>query len=190
MTTPYVTSLTRIALAEYSAYAGHHETDAVLSARIRQYWQEIGQTFPGVETPWSGAFISWCVRSAGTTAAEFKVSARHSAYVHWAIANADAGTGLFQGVAFDAAPPALGDLIQWNRGGGKFDFVHARNSKTYISHVAVVVANGQDSHGAYVLTIGGNESDSVGRTRVPLNADGRILQRARSPFICLIRTLN
>lgn len=189
MITPYVKSLTRVALAEYAAYAGHKETDDVLRARIRQYWEEIGKTFPGVETPWSGAFISWCVRTAGADASEFKVAVGHAAYVHWAIAQADAGTGLFQGVAFDAAPPALGDLVQWNRGGGTFDFAYARAHKSYNSHVAIVVSLGQDSHGAFALTVGGNESDSVGRTRVPLDAAGRIIQRAQSPFMCLIRTL-
>lgn len=187
MATSFVKTLTRIALAEFAAYSEHTETDDVLGPRIRRYWEDIGKTFPGVDIAWSGAFVSWCIWTAG--ARDFPVSGRHGDYVRWAIANADASAGLFQGMAFDAVAPALGDLIQWNRPGGSLDFAYARTHKAYASHVAIVVGLAQDQHGPHALTIGGNESDSVGRTRVPLNTEGHIIQRQKRPFMTLIRTL-
>ena len=189
MATPYAASLTSIALAEFHTYSGHTEDDAPLGERIRQYWQEIALPFPGVETPWSGAFVSWCVRRAGASPQEFRASARHGDYVQWAIGNADSSTGVFHGTPFNSAAVALGDLIQWNRGGGTLDFAHARANNAYASHVAIVVSLGQDPNGPHALTVGGNESDRVRRSRVPLGADGRIVQRQRNPYITLIRTL-
>ncbi len=134
------------------------------------------------------SFAGACERP-GATKDEFLFHPRHAVFVHWAIANEKAGTGLFRAVRYDAAPPEVGDLVHWNQPGGTFDFPHATTEDSYPSHSAIVVALGQDDDGRFAMTIGGNENDSVGRTRVRLNIAGSIVQRANSPFISLVRTL-
>ena len=57
------------------------------------------------------------------------------------------------------------------------------------SHSAIVVEEGQDNNGRYVLTVGGNEGDSVGLKRVALSAEGLIRQRDENPYISVIQNL-
>jgi hypothetical protein len=47
----------------------------------------------------------------------------------------------------------------------------------------------KDSNGKYVLTIGGNESDSVRIKEVRLDTNGKIKNRQNNPFILIIETL-
>lgn len=161
------------------------ENDEPLSSQIKKYWQAVGQPFPGVEVPWSAVFISFCVKSAGATAAEFEFAAAHSVFVHKAINH----PGAFRGVKIDAESVRVGDIIQNNRGGSHHDFEFAKTHPTYISHSAIVVARGEDHRGKFALTIGGNESDSIRRVRVQLDDDGTIRQRVNSPFICLLKNV-
>ena len=52
-----------------------------------------------------------------------------------------------------------------------------------------MVENGNDETGPYALTIGGNESDSVGHKIVRLDANGFIVQRLTNPYICVVQDL-
>ena len=189
MPTAYAKKLSATAQGQYDKYRLQHEHDAQLSAQIKKYWEALGLGFPGVNTPWSAVFVSWCVLTAGAASGEFKFSQRHSEFVHWAIKNAEAGTGLFRSFEITAYAPQLGDIIQNNRDGNHFDFAFAKANKSYASHSAVVVETGEDPLGKYALTIGGNEGDSVGRKLVRLKTNGLIKQRANSPFICVIQNL-
>ena len=102
-------------------------------------------------------FVSSCVKKAGATATEFAFAASHSVFVHQAIKNAASGTGVFRGIDVTTAKPAVGDIIQNNRGGSKFDFAFAKANTDYPSHSAIVVEIGADTLGPFALTIGGNE---------------------------------
>ena len=144
--------------------------------------------FPGVVTPWSAVFVSWCIKQAGAAPGEFKFSPQHSIFVYWAIANAEAQRGLFRAFPISECAPSIGDIIHNNRDGNSFDFAYASSHADYSSHSAVVVDTGHDATGRFATTIGGNESDSVRRKRVPLDGNGLIVQRAQSPYICIIQT--
>lgn len=189
MPTTYAKKLASAAQTQYDNYHLQHEHDTPLAAQIKKYWQGIGLTFPGVDTPWSAVFISWCISNAGASSDEFKFAAAHSIFVHWAIKNAVASTGLFRGFDIAAYAPQLGDLIQHNRDGQHFDFAFAKVNRQYTSHAAIVVEIGEDPQGKYALTIGGNEGNSVGRKLVRLRANGLVKQRENSPFICVIQNL-
>ncbi len=113
----------------------------------------------------------------------------HSRFVHQAIQNGLSNIGVFQAFDISTAAPQVGDIIQNNRLGNKFDFSFARTHQAYASHSAIVVMGGQDEGGNFVMTIGGNEGDTVGRKRVQLSAPGLIKQRTSSPYICVIKNL-
>ena len=112
--------------------------------------------------PWSAVFVSWCVKEAGSTAAQFLFSPQHSQFVNAAIANAKAGTGVFMGRDVGQYAPKIGDILQSNRGHGAYTFQYAATHRSYPSHSAIVMEVGVDNKGNYLRTIGGNESDSVG----------------------------
>jgi hypothetical protein len=189
MPTTYTKKLAAVAQTQYDKYHWLHEHDAQLAAQIKKYWQDLNLGFPGIETPWSAVFVSWCVRNAGATTDEFKAAAAHSLFVNWAIKNAATGAGLFRGFDIAEYAPQLGDIIQHNRNGNHFDFAFAKANKNYVSHSAIVVETGEDPQGKYALTIGGNEGDSVGRKLVRLKANGLVKQRENSPFICVVQNL-
>jgi hypothetical protein len=177
------------AVGEYDAYHFNSENDPPLTRRIEEYWKELGLNFSGVNVPWSAVFVSWCIKKSGATAAEFKFSPEHSVFVHWAIQNMQAHSGLFRAHHISEIPPSVGDLIHNNRDGTNYDFAFAASHSDYPSHSAIVVATGHDANGRFAATVGGNESDSIRQKRVALDDDGFIIQRANNPFICVIQNL-
>jgi len=176
------------AQGQYDQFRTFSEADPPLASQIRRYWTDLGFSFPGVATPWSAVFVSWCIRSAGATKREFRFSAQHSRFVHWAIQNAETNRGGFRGFPITDCVPTIGDIIQHNRGGTRHDFALAASHDDYPSHSAIVVEEGRDAKGRFVITIGGNESDAIRRKRVSLSPDGLILQREIDPYICVVQS--
>ncbi|MFT8243767.1 DUF2272 domain-containing protein [Roseomonas sp. BN140053] len=189
MLSDFEAKLVGVAEGEFRSFNGIHEADEPLASRIPLYWEAVGQPFPGVDTPWSAVFVSWCLKQAGAKTSEFLFAAAHSRFVHWAINNAETNRGLFRAFPFREVSPAVGDLVQWNQPGNTFDFAHAEAHAQYPSHSAIVVATGQDASGRFVQTIGGNEGDSVRRTRIQLDHTGLIAERKRQSFISVVQTL-
>jgi lysozyme family protein len=189
--TPYVAKLVATAKGEYQAFHTITETDEPLRSRIDTYCNGIGIAPPTDISafPWSATFVSWCVKTAGATAAEFRFSAAHAVFVKAAIANADAQTGVFRARPINSYAPRTGDLIHRNRSGGTVTYAQARVSSDYVSHSAIVVELGEDQLGRYAITIGGNESDSIRRTRVQLDGTGLVRQSDANPFICIVQDL-
>lgn len=188
MSTPFQRRLASIAQQQYERFGLLRETQSPLREQIRRYWTDSGWAFPGVETAWSAAFVSWCVRQAGATAAQFKFSPRHAEFVRQAIANADAATGVFQGREPGTYAPKLGDILQNNRVQPWRNFAYARTHGNYASHSAIVIEVGSDTRGRYLRTVGGNESDAVGLKEVRLDVKGRV-KNADGLYICVIETL-
>lgn len=188
MATTFQKKLASIAQGQYDRFHLLRENQEPLSSQIKAYWRGIGLAFPGVDVPWSAVFVSWCVKNAGATAAQFRFSAAHSQFVHAAIANAEAGKGVFHGRRPGEYAPKVGDLLQNNRGGKRLDFDFARTHRSYASHSAVVVEVGTDTRGRYLRTIGGNESDSVGLKEVRLTSKG-LVRNDGGLYIAVVETL-
>jgi len=191
MPSSYASKIASLAEAEYTKYHVYKETDSELAKRIKQYWVGIGLAFPGVSTAWSAVFVSFFVKSAGASATEFTLSARHSEFVYQAANNAANGVGVFRAHPISFYAPKIGDIIHNNRGGNSFDYAYAAAHSSYESHSAIVVEEGTDGSGRYVRTVGGNESDSVGDRVVRLTPSGFVKQPASYPkyYISIIQTL-
>jgi hypothetical protein len=187
--TPFQQNLVDVARGERDRFSGVHETHPDLHRRIDQYWRAAGAAPPADPTaePWSAVFISWCVKTAGATAAEFKFATAHSQFVHAAIANADNNRGVFRGRRITEYAPKPGDIIQNNRA-GNFSFDHARNHASYKSHSAIVVEVRPIEGVPHAITVGGNEDDTVGEKQVRLEPSGLIRQNGNR-FICVIENL-
>ncbi len=174
---------------QYDDYHHYTESDTVLRDQIRHYWEDIGFTFPGVSTAWSAVFVSWCMREGSAVDNGFKASSAHSRFVFKAIQDKRNGVGLFHGYRITDYAPHPGDIIHNNRNGQTLTYDFAAAHEAYESHSAIVVEVGSDADGNYALTIGGNESDSVGLKRVALDTGGLVRQRSSNPYIAVIRTL-
>ena len=188
----YVGKLIQIAQDEFEKFHELDENEEPLRSRIDDYCRAIDVAPPHniSDFAWSATFVSFCIKEAGATAAEFKFSVAHAVFVQQAIANADHGTGVFRARRIEEHAPQLGDIIQNNRGGGTVDYDEARQRHDYNSHSAIVVDFTTNSHGAkFAVTIGGNESDSIRRKLVPLTDDGFVQQRDSNPYICVIEDL-
>ena len=192
MPTPsaFAKKLATIAQEQHTKFQFTNEADPLLCKQIKKWTQDIGFPFEScTAVPWSAVFVSWCVKEAGATKPEFKFAMAHSVFVNQAIKNAVSNVGVFRGREITAHAPNVGDIIQYNRGGNSFDFAFAKTHANYISHSVIVVEIGQDVQGGFAFCIGGNESDSVRRSVVRLDAQGFIKQRTGNPFICVIEDL-
>jgi len=186
----FAMKLAGVAEDQHTKFHLLNEADPPLCKQIKKYSNDLhlGST-DCVKEPWSAIFVSWCVMTAGATAAEFKFSKAHSVFVHEAIKNAENGTGVFRGFDISAQAPNIGDIIQNNRGGNKFKFAFAKANTNYLSHSAIVVKVDQDADGRFALTIGGNEGNSIRQTIVRLTSQGFVKQRTNNPFICIVKNL-
>lgn len=185
--TPYAKKLASVAINEFLKFRYMREQESALAKQIENYWQGIA-AFSGVDEPWSAVFVAWCVKQAGATAGEFHFSVRHSEFVYWAIQNQSNNTGLFKGHDVTTYAPKVGDILQNNRSGNRFDYAYAKANQKYISHSAIVVEVGSDSKGNYLRTIGGNENDSVGMKEVRLDTKG-YMKNASGIYISVIENL-
>ncbi len=185
-TSIFAKKLANTALQQFDRYHLMREQEPLLAAQIERYWQGIA-TFPGVKTPWSAVFVSWCVKEAGASSEEFHFASAHSRFVHKAISNQLLQVGVFRGHPVPAYSPSVGDILQNNRAGNHFDYAFAQANKAYESHSAVVVEVGTDSKGGYLRTVGGNEGDSVGVKEVRLDAAGKV-KNASGLYICVVET--
>jgi hypothetical protein len=189
MASTFAKKLAATAQKQYDLFHFDSENDPPLANQIEKYWTGLGLQFPGVDTAWSAVFISWCVKQAGATQAEFNFNPAHSQFVFTAIKNAANNAGVFRGFDIADYAPQVGDIIHNNRNGSTHDFAFAKTHKSYPSHSAIVVEIGTDSQGGFAMTIGGNESDSIRQKLVRLTASGKVKQRVLSPYICVIQDL-
>lgn len=191
MNTPsvYAGRLAALAQEQHEKYHLINEADPPVYEQIKKYWNDLGLEFPGLQAPWGAVFVSWCVKQAGATRSEFEFSAAHSVFVHAAIRNALNGTGVFRGLDTGSHRPRVGDIIQSNRMGNKFDYAFASSHKAYASRTEIVVEVGQGADGPYALTVSGNSGDTIRREIVRLTAEGYVRQREENPFICIIQNL-
>jgi hypothetical protein len=83
---------------------------------------------------YSAVFISWCMRKAGATEAEFPATERHWEYVVRAVSDQH---GQFLARNIESYAPQPGDLVNVSRG-GKITFERARSAH-YQGHSGVIV---------------------------------------------------
>jgi len=200
--TAFVDKLLETVLAEW-AFFGHstrsldnvwnvlgEESQDPFRLRVRDYWAAVGQaTWDGTtEQPWSGAFISWCFKTAGA-GDSFKGDATHAVYID-RIRRAQSPAAKLQLLDPAKTPVAPGDLI-WNSRRtsdrsdvpGSFDAAVARLAAKdfFPSHVDIVVAAG----GGRCDSVGGNVSNrdpggSVTRSTWHLDPAGKITDPRKS----------
>jgi hypothetical protein len=160
--------------------AGANETQ-----RVEVATQEALLRAAIVDTPWSAAFISYLMKSAGFSRAEFEFSDTHADYVRAALAASAAETEgresshVFRACDIATTRPRAGDLICATRestvGVARFDALAAAiavraTGADFPMHCDLVV-RADEGGDAKLEAIGGNVVQSVTLTRMTLNAN-------------------
>lgn len=158
----------------HATRVGHKEGEDPYYKHVGEYWKRgvNNDTLTGRDhsVPWSAAFISWVMRTAGA-GDRFSYSPQHSVYIFRAIkdllqARPQASFYCYQ---LREWKPQVGDLVCWARREG-IDY-HHQNGGDYPGHCDVVV----DVGGNEVQVVGGNVGNSV--TKRPLGlTDGGFLR--------------
>ena len=90
MPTAFEKRLATLAHAQFDKYRWLRENQEPLAGQTKAYWIDLGLAIPNVVQPWSAVFVSWCIKQAGATGAQFMFSPQDSQFVNAAIANAKA----------------------------------------------------------------------------------------------------
>jgi predicted chitinase len=157
--------------AGHALHIGHKEGEDPYYRYVGEYWKDgvENDTLTGRDhsVPWSAAFISWVMRSAGA-GGRFTYSPQHSVYIFRAIkdllqARPQASYYCYQ---LREWKPQVGDLVCWARRDG-IDY-HHQNGGDYPGHCDVVVEVG----GEEVQIVGGNVGNSVTKRPLKLTEGG------------------
>ncbi len=170
--TPFAREVVDITVGEWNFWqqGSAKETDNGYYQRVGEYWQVgTGLNYDGRDTdvPWSAAFTSWVMKTAGA-GNEFNYNASHSRYIVPTIENRKSGdlNAGFVGWRLNEYAPTLGDLVCYARQSG----VGYDTPAPYQSHCDVVVA----VNATNIEVIGGNVSNSVTKKTVPIDFNGYV----------------
>jgi hypothetical protein len=159
--------------------SGVKEHDA--PERVADYWASVGKSGrSGLDDiPWSAAFISWDIESAGVPRSLFCPDQTHTIYVERLVERAKK-----PGAAFIPHPPSgyapkVGDLICASRNGSGTTL---DNLNRGAGHCDIVV----DLRPGEVDAIGGNVGDSVTRSVFPLDGSGFLSPISARPVFTVI----
>ncbi len=159
---------------------GVQERDA--PERINDYWKSVDRPdLSGLDTevPWSAAFISWDIASAGVPRDLFCPDARHTIYVERIVIRAREPDAAFIAHHVNEYAPRVGDLICASRDNGGTTLENLNRGPGHCD-IVVEVRRGE------VHAIGGNVRDSVSRSVFPLDANGFLSPISGRPFFTVI----
>lgn len=158
---------------------GIKERDA--PQRIGDYWKAVDK--PGRtgldDIPWSAAFISWDIESAGVPRDLFCPNSTHTIYVERMVERAKSPGAVFIPHPPRERAPQVGDLICASREGSGTTLQNLNRGAGHCD-IVVEVRPGQ------VFAIGGNVGDSVTRSVFPLDENGILSPLSGRPFFAVI----
>ena len=159
---------------------GVQERDA--AQRINDYWKSVDRpdlTGLDTEVPWSAAFISWDIESAGVPHDLFCPDSRHTIYVERMVLREKQPGAVFVPRHVNERAPRVGDLLCAARDGGGTTLENLNRGPGHCD-IIVEVRPGK------LHAIGGNVHDSVSRSVFPLDARGFLSPIAGRPFFTVI----
>jgi hypothetical protein len=185
--TEFKSKLVGLALQESEVLAGRCRGDQDLEDRIVCYGRSIGiEDVASYQQHYSAVFISWCMRKAGASEAEFPPEISHWKYAQFSVRNAEMQQGVVRARCIEAYAPQSGDIVHVNRNNGKMRFDHIL-AGGYFSESGVVV----DIVPGKARIVMGNQEPcgNVGTEDLALADSGLLIQRDRNPLIAVIEVL-
>ncbi|MGX2040238.1 DUF2272 domain-containing protein [Methylocaldum sp. MU1018] len=168
---------------------GFWEDEAPYSRRVNQYWRAVGmpdRTGRNCEQPWSAAFVSWVMSTAGVPKDRFPPAEAHWIYLSRIIRNADTPDASFIPRGIKDYKPQPGDLICASRGSSIVPPLTEHPLLEIIEnarlHCDIVV----NRHGRTLEAIGGNVRNSVSKNILTLDWSGHLQPTPRRPWFLVI----
>ncbi len=160
-------------------WLGVQERDA--PERIRDYWAAVDKPeLSGLnDIPWSAAFISWAIESAGVPRDLFCPDQRHTIYVERLVDRARRPGAALIPHHPNEYTPRVGDLLCSSREGSGTTLDNLNRGAGHCDIVVEVRPN-------EVHAIGGNVRDSVSRSIFPLDASGYMTALPGRPLFAVI----
>lgn len=157
------------------------------SDRINQYWRAVGKykiSGNDCKEPWSAAFISWVMQTAGVPKFMFPPAIAHKSYLNQFLAKAQTPYAALIPHTIQEYKPKPGDLICANRGKGTPTDVieEIPDSLRPKLHCDIVV----ETNGQTLQAIGGNVRNSVSKTTLGLSAEGYLQWSKHRPWFLII----
>ncbi|HWP01017.1 MAG TPA: DUF2272 domain-containing protein [Methylococcus sp.] len=157
--------------------------------RVNGYWRAVGK--PGLsgsdcQQPWSAAFISWVMKTAGVPEMLFPSASAHWVYLSKIIRDTDGPYTAFVPRSIHDYSPRPGDLICANREHYSLpsitqplDSYLLENAKL---HCDIVV----ERNGSVLEAIGGNVRNSVSKSILTLDAEGHLRPTRQRPWFLVL----
>ena len=156
------------------------ETDPRIRRALQDYWKtgagvsysdaQLGDPAFQEKNPWSAAFISWLMKTAGAGNA-FKYNSYHSTYTRAAIDNRLANNNNpFKAYRITELAPQVGDLVCNSRAGSGATYDNIRSGMKTHCDLVTEVRPGS------LTVVGGNVNNSVARKTRRTDARGRITE--------------
>src|SRR6266702_2839197 len=178
--TPFKTELVRTARSESESLPGLCRGDKELEDRIESYGRSIGiVNIASFRQHYSAVFISWCMRKAGATEAEFPWRLNHSEYARFALQNAEHEEGIVRARRFEVYAPQPGDIVHVSPDNGQVNFDRIRAGR-YNSESGIVIHIAPGT--ALIVTGNQGTCGNVGAEELMLTDAGLLAQRAQNPF--------
>jgi len=152
-----------VARREARWWEGLVETDPVVLPKLEEYWAAALQPFPGLDEPWSAAFVSWAVEQSDQSGA-LTASGAHIFYTRAAYWNRGK-PGLYGAYDPGELPLRPGDIIVRGRAGRDLTWSDIAQGGDYIpTHGDIVTEVSPDR----ALIVGGNVGNAVKEREIEL----------------------
>lgn len=152
-----------VARREARWWEGMTEDDPEALPKLREYWAAALQPFPGLQEPWSAAFISWAV-AASDKAGALEPSGAHIFYTRAAYWNRGE-PGRYGAYRPEETPLQPGDIIVRGRAGYDLTWADIAQGGDYVpTHGDIVTSVSRDS----ALIVGGNVGNAVKEREIEL----------------------
>jgi hypothetical protein len=160
------------------------------SARVNTYWRAVGKPrLDGMDCrePWSAAFISWVMQGAGVPESQFPRSQAHGVYLASLIEDSAYSGRYFVPRRITDYSPEPGDLICAYRGASRpsasSGYASAWSLRGASTHCDLVV----EKNGGTLDAIGGNVRNSVSKSSLELDGNGRLKPVPRRPWFLVLQ---
>lgn len=168
---------------------GFWEDESPYAQRINQYWRAVGmpeRTGRNCEQPWSAAFVSWVMATAGIPKERFPPSEAHWMYLSQIIRNAESPNAAFVPRRIHDYAPRPGDLICASRGSSTISPLLERPFLETMEHTKLHCDIVVEKHGRTLEAIGGNVRNSVSKNILKLDKNGHLRPIPRRPWFLII----
>lgn len=157
--------------------------------RVNVYWRSVGKPkLDGYDCkqPWSAAFISWVMKTAGLTESEFPSSDAHWNYIRYFTENQ--GLAAFTPHKITEYAPRPGDLICATRGNSGFIPVYDQmdTSSVLMGHTKLHCDIVTAVQGTQIDALGGNVRNSVSKSTISMGPNGKLKPSERRPWFVVL----